>query len=148
MNTLDFPPFDYVVKRLRGRLYIFDRTRRRHVLLTPEEWVRQHLIRFLVDHRGYPEALVAVEREIEVCGLRRRFDVVCYDRQSSPYLIVECKAPTVPLSPATFDQVFSYNLSLSARYAAVTNGLVHFCGEVAGGFRLLPGIPFFEPPAT
>ncbi|MDR2130083.1 MAG: type I restriction enzyme HsdR N-terminal domain-containing protein [Odoribacteraceae bacterium] len=144
MNVLDFPAFDYRVKKIDGRLYIFDRTRKRYVMLTPEEWVRQHLIRFLADHRGYPETLIAVEQEIEVCGLRKRFDVVCHDRRGVPYLIVECKAPDVPLTRATFDQVFRYNLSVEARLVAITNGRVHLCGEVVGGaFHLLPGIPFY-----
>lgn len=125
MQQLTLPPFDYQVKKSAGRLWIFDVIRRRYLVLTPEEWVRQHVVHFLVDHRGYPASLVAVEREISVCGLRRRFDIVCFDRSAAPYLVVECKAPEVELSPAVFDQAFRYNLTLRARYVAVTNGILH-----------------------
>jgi hypothetical protein len=145
MNALDFPSFDYRVKKVNGRLYIFDRSRGRYVLLTPEEWVRQHLVRFLADHRGYPEALIAVEKEVDVCGLRQRFDVVCHDRRATPCLVAECKAPSVALTQATFEQAFRYNLALAARHVLITNGHVHLCGEVSDGeFRLLPGIPFYD----
>ncbi|MDR0765994.1 MAG: type I restriction enzyme HsdR N-terminal domain-containing protein [Odoribacteraceae bacterium] len=142
MDALDFPPFDYRVKKVNGKLFIFDRTRARYVTLTPEEWVRQHLVHFLSGHLGYPVQLIAVEQEVEVHGLRRRFDVVCHDRRGAPRLIVECKAPGVPLTAATLDQVFRYNISVSARHVAITNGRVHLCGEVIGdSFRLLPGFP-------
>ena len=146
MKTLDFPPFAYRVKRVEGKLYIFDRARRRYVSLTPEEWVRQHLVHFLADHLGYSWSLISVEREIEVGGTRRRFDVVCHDREGRPSLIVECKAPGVALTRATFDQVFGYNLAVAARRVAITNGHVHLCGEISseGTFHLLPGIPANE----
>ena len=77
--------------------------------------------------------------------MKRRFDVVCYDRQANPYLIVECKAPSVALSQVVFDQAFQYNLSIAARFVAITNGCEHFCGEVAreNGFRIVPEIPDF-----
>ena len=113
--------------------------------LTPEEWVRQHFIHFLIESKGYPAQLIAVEKEIQVCGMKRRFDLVCYDRQANPYLIVECKAPSVVLSQAVFDQAFQYNLSIAARFIAITNGCLHFCGEISGDgkFQMLAEIPNF-----
>ena len=146
MKELCLPPFDYRVKKENGQVWIFDTIRKRYVVLTPEEWVRQHVIHFLAGHRRYPARLMAVEREIDVCGQRRRFDIVCYDRQSDPCLIVECKAPTVVLSQATFDQAFQYNLTVMARYVAITNGCELYCGEIVPGkgICLLPDIPFFE----
>lgn len=113
--------------------------------LTPEEWVRQHFIHFLIESKGYPAQLIAVEKEIQVCGMKRRFDLVCYDRQANPYLIVECKAPSVALSQAVFDQAFQYNLSIAARFIAITNGCLHFCGEISGNgkFQMLAEIPNF-----
>ena len=113
--------------------------------MTPEEWVRQHFIHFLIENKGYPAQLIAVEKEIQVCGMRRRFDLVCYDRQANPYLIVECKAPSVVLSQAVFDQAFQYNLSIAARFIAITNGCLHFCGEISGNgkFQMLAEIPNF-----
>lgn len=118
---------------------------KRYVVLTPEEWVRQHFIHFLIESKGYPAQLIAVEKEIQVCGMKRRFDLVCYDRQANPYLIVECKAPSVALSQAVFDQAFQYNLSIAARFIAITNGCLHFCGEISGNgkFQMLAEIPNF-----
>lgn len=144
-DTLCFPPFEYKVKKIDGQVWIFDRIRKRYVVLTPEEWVRQHLLHFLIDSRNYPSHLIAVEKEINVCGLRKRFDVLCYDRKGNPFLIVECKAPTVALSQLTFDQAFEYNLTVDARYVAVTNGCTHYCGELTEEkvFVLHPDFPFF-----
>lgn len=144
-KTLNLPPFDYQVKKSNGQLRIFDVVRKQYVVLTPEEWVRQHFIHFLMSYRHYPLASLAVEQEIDVCGQRRRFDIVCYDRQGHPFLVVECKAPSVELCQATFDQAFQYNLTLTARYVAITNGCLHLCGEVTPErqFRLLQDIPCY-----
>ena len=84
-------------------------------------------------------------KKLQVCGMKRRFDLVCYDRQANPYLIVECKAPSVALSQVVFDQAFQYNLSIAARFIAITNGCLHFCGEISddGKFQMLAEIPNF-----
>ena len=132
MFSLNLPAFDAKIVVRDGKRSIFDVIRRRYVALTPEEWVRQHFIHFLIESKGYPARLIAVEKEIQVCGMKRRFDLVCYDRQAVPYLIVECKAPSVVLSQAVFDQAFQYNLSIAARFVAITNGCLHFCGEISG----------------
>ena len=138
MKSLNLPPFEYKVKKQNGQIWIFDMIRKRYVVLTPEEWVRQHFIHFLIENKGYPAQLIAVEKEIQVCGMRRRFDLVCY-------LIVECKAPSVALSQVVFDQAFQYNLSIAARFIAITNGCLHFCGEISddGKFQMLAEIPNF-----
>lgn len=143
---LTLPPFDYKVKKQQGEIIIFDIIRKKYVVLTPEEWVRQHMIHYLIEQLHYPASLIAVEKEIDLYGLKRRFDLVCYDRQAQPYLIVECKAPTISLSQSVFDQVFRYNLILAARYVAVTNGIVHYCGYMnkEKRFTFLPQIPEFK----
>lgn len=143
MQPLTLPPFEYKVKKSAGKLWIFDVVRRRYFVLTPEEWVRQHVVHYLIGYRGYPPALVAVEREISVCGLRRRFDIVCFDRSAAPYLVVECKAPSVELTSTVFDQAFRYNLSLRARYVAVTNGVLHHTVPLVAS---VPGEPFPDFP--
>lgn len=130
---LSLPGFEYKVKKKDGNMMIYDTVRKKYVALTPEEWVRQHVVHYLIDHKGYPGALVAVEKEISLYGLRRRFDVVCFDRNGEPLLIVECKAPAISLSQKVFDQVFGYNLALAARYVAITNGIKHYCGEIKAG---------------
>ncbi len=147
MQTLTFPAFDYRIKKQNGMAMIFDIIRKKYVALTPEEWVRQHLVHYLVEEKRYPRTLIAVEKEIHLYGLKRRFDVVCYDRQSEPYLIVECKAPAVALSQAVFDQVFRYNLVMAAPYVAITNGVTHYCGRLNENrtFSFLPGFPSFSP---
>lgn len=143
---LSLPPYEYKVKKREGALFIFDKIRRKYVALTPEEWVRQHFIHYLINYKHYPSALIAVEKEIDLYGLKRRFDIVCFDRSSRPYLIVECKAPEVPLSQSVFDQVFRYNLIMAAPYVAITNGIIHHCGHSISDkqFTLLAEIPEFE----
>lgn len=143
---LALPAFEYRMKKRNGSVLIYDIIRKKYVSLTPEEWVRQHIIHFLIEHKSYPASLVAVEKEIDLYGLRRRFDLVCYDRQGEPYLIIECKAPSVELSQKVFDQVFGYNLIMVARYIAITNGVKHYCGYVDSNrsFSFLDEIPSFE----
>lgn len=145
MLELSLPAFEYKVKKMSGTTMIFDVVRKKYVVLTPEEWVRQHVIHYLAEHKHYPLSLIAVEREIPLYGMRRRFDVVCYDRSGEPYLLIECKAPTVQLSQKVFDQAFRYNLTLAAPYVAITNGVKHFCGEVNPhhGFVFLDDFPEF-----
>ena len=117
MLELALPAFNYKVKRQSGALMIFDIIRKKFVILTPEEWVRQHVIHYLVESKNYPVALIAVEREIDLYGLRRRFDVVAFDRKGKPWLIIECKAPSVQLDQKVFDQAFRYNITLTAPYS-------------------------------
>lgn len=145
MLALTLPPFEYKIKKQNGMTMIFDVIRKKYVILTPEEWVRQHVIHYLMEEKHYPRILIAVEKEIILYGLKRRFDVVCYNRQSEPYLIVECKAPTVVLSQLVFDQVFRYNLVLAAPYVAITNGVKHYCGSLNEDktFSFLPDFPSF-----
>lgn len=142
---LTLPAFDYKVKKHNGTVRIYDIIRKKYVVLTPEEWVRQHMVHYLIDSKFYPAALIAVEKEIDLYGLRRRFDLVCYDRAGIPFLIIECKAPTVPLSQKVFDQVFGYNLVMAAKYIAITNGITHYCGYIGDNtaFSFLEDIPVF-----
>lgn len=142
---LSLPAFEYKVKKQNGMTMIYDVIRKKYVALTPEEWVRQHIVHFLIGCKSYPASLIAVEKEIDLYGLRRRFDLVCFDRQGEPFLIVECKAPTVELSQKVFDQVFGYNLIMAARYIAITNGVKHYCGSIdaARNFCFLNEFPEF-----
>lgn len=146
MAELSLPAFEYKVKRQSGAVMIFDVIRKKYVILTPEEWVRQHVIHYLIEVKEVPAALIAVEREIELYGLRRRFDVVAFDRQGDPWLLVECKAPSVTLTRQVFDQAFRYNITLEAPYVAITNGIVHYCGKInpETGFTFLDDFPAFR----
>lgn len=133
MENLSFPPFDYRLKRQGDTPFIYDVIRRRFVTLTPEEWVRQHLVHYLIRHKACPSGLIALEKEIDLYGRPQRFDVVVYSRQGNPWLLVECKAPSVPLTSRVFDQAFRYNLALAAPYVAVTNGIRHHCLRLDAG---------------
>jgi len=127
---------------------VFDRIRRKHVALTPEEWVRQHLINYLIEHLGYRPSLISVEARLKLNRMTRRTDVVCWAGPLKPWLIAECKAPDVDLSQAVLDQALRYNTVLNARYVLITNGLVHVCYEMPGngtGAKMIDIIP--EAPA-
>ncbi|MFN3917080.1 MAG: type I restriction enzyme HsdR N-terminal domain-containing protein [Flavobacteriales bacterium] len=130
MMQLSFPHFDFKVKTGGKGKQIFDPVRRKYILLTPEEWVRQHVIAYLKDFLGYPAGLLSVEKAIELNGMSKRYDVVAFNNSAKPILVVECKAPDVKISQAAFNQIARYNLVLKVDYLFVTNGLDHFVCHV------------------
>lgn len=109
---------------------IFDPLRKKYVALTPEEWVRQHFIHFLIEHKGYPNGLLANEIQLDLNGTRKRCDSVLYDRTLRPRMIIEYKAPTVPITQQVFDQICRYNIVLKVDYLIVSNGINHYCCKV------------------
>lgn len=128
---LALPSIDARVREVAaGRFMIQCIARRKFVALTPEEWVRQHILGYLTAYRSYPQALLAVERTFPYQGMPWRADVVAYNRKAEPVLLVECKAPNVSIIQSTFEQAGRYNLVVGARYVAVSNGIDHFCFEV------------------
>ena len=127
MLDLNLPPFNINVKKTDGRLSVFDRLRRKFVTLTPEEWVRQHFINYLITEKGYPQALIANEIQINLNNQKRRCDSIVYDKTISPLVIVEYKSPDVELTQAVFDQIVRYNIVLKVKYLIVSNGLSHYC---------------------
>lgn len=144
MQPLAFPAYDLPTREAHGRTVVLDPVRRKWVRLTPEEWVRQHLLRYLAE-LGYPPGLTAVEKGFAYLGATWRADVAVYDRTRHPLLLAECKAPGVPVGQATFDQLARYNVVVRARALLATNGLVHYCC-VSGpeGYRFLDAIPRHE----
>ena len=145
MISLNLPTFQIKTTHRNGRTQIYDSPRRRYVTLTPEEWVRQHFTHFLVDHLGYPAALLGNEVTIDVGGVARRCDTVLYRREGgTPRLIVEYKAPDIPISERVFNQISAYNSVLRADYLIVSNGVEHYCCHLDYAHRtaeFLPGIP-------
>ena len=127
MQELNLPRYEISVKRNGERLTIFDFLRRRHVALTPEEWVRQHFVHFLVEHKGYPKGLLANEVELSVGEKNLRCDSILYDPSLKPRMIVEYKAPSVAVTQKVFQQIATYNLLLHVDYLVVSNGLTHYC---------------------
>jgi len=127
MNRLNLPEFEVRTQVQHNQEFIYDQFRKKYVLLTPEEWVRQHFLHYLVHHLGYPRTLVKVESGLEVNKLSKRTDILVYDQQVKPHLLVECKASHVALSGKTFDQLSAYNQAIKAKYLVITNGLKHYC---------------------
>lgn len=130
MLELNLPAFDIKVAKVDGRPSVFDKLRKRYVALTPEEWVRQHFINFLLVEKGYPEALIANEMQVNLNGQKKRCDSVVFDRMGDPLVIVEYKAPEVNITQKVFDQIARYNIVLRVEYLIVSNGLSHFCCKV------------------
>ena len=123
MTQLNLPPYQLRVRETNGRKQILDILRRKYVALTPEEWVRQHFIHYLIDHKGYPAPLLANEVPLQVGEKKVRADSVLYDNQLRPRMIIEYKAPTIPLTQKVFEQISVYNLLLHVDYLIVSNGL-------------------------
>ena len=127
MLVLSLPGFDYKVKKQNGTVMIFDIVRKKYVVLTPEEWVRQHFVHFLIAHKGYPNALLANEVMVKLNGTTKRCDTVLYRRDLSARMIVEYKAPHIEITQAVFDQITRYNMVLKVDYLIVSNGMQHYC---------------------
>lgn len=147
MTALNLPPFQHQLQRRAGKVAIFDIIRRKYVALTPEEWVRQHFVHYLINQLAYPKSLISVETGLRYNQLSRRSDVLVHDRTGAPFMVVECKAATVPLSSQVFEQVAVYGQSLRTRYLAVTNGLHHYCCRMdytTGTYAFQETLPEFE----
>lgn len=126
MQKLCFPEYQFRFKSSENKISIFDRIRKKFIVLTPEEWVRQHTIQYLIEQKRYPESLINVEKVIKVNDLTKRYDIIVFHSNGKINLIVECKAPQITITQETFDQIARYNLTLDADYLMITNGLEHF----------------------
>ena len=127
MNRLNLPSFEIKLSGTPERPKIFDVLRRKYVALTPEEWVRKHFVHYLIEHKGYPQMLMANEVEFKVGDKRLRCDSVLYNNVLQPRMILEYKAPNVTLTQRVFDQISVYNLLLHVDYLVVSNGIQHYC---------------------
>lgn len=147
MQPLNLPSYSFNIQTKEQKKYIFDDFRKKFVRLTPEEWVRQHFVRYLVQAHHYPAALIALEKELDFNRVHLRADVVVYSRKAEPLLIVECKAPDVPIRQEHFDQIVRYNMQLKVSYLMLTNGLQHYCVHLdleRKNYRFLGEIPDYE----
>ncbi len=127
MYRLNLPQYEIKIKQQNGKPLILDTLRRKFVSLTPEEWVRQHFVHFLTEHKGYPASLIANETEL-ACGQKKlRCDSVLYDSQARPRMIMEYKAPTIAITQKVFNQISAYNMLLKVDYLVVSNGMQHYC---------------------
>ncbi len=131
MIKIEYPPYQPKIKEDAGKEFIFDEVRKRWVMLTPEEWVRQNFLQYLVLIKKYPASLIAVEKEIELGEIKKRFDIVVYDKNHLPWMIIECKEMSVVLDKKVLDQILRYNISLQVPYLVITNGSYCYAFAVA-----------------
>jgi len=146
MRRLNLPKYEIKISNHNGRAAILDIIRRKYVSLTPEEWVRQHFIHFLIEHKGYPTALLANEVEL-TCGQKHlRCDSVLYGRDARPRMIIEYKAPDIAITQKVFNQISAYNLLLHVDYLIISNGMTHYCCKMDyanHSYEFLTDIPFY-----
>ena len=144
MLSLNLPAFETKISLRDEKKVIFDVIRKRYVALTPEEWVRQHFVHFLIDHKQYPSALLANEVLLNLNGTKKRCDTVLYTRDLSAKMIIEYKAPHIEITQSVFDQITRYNMVLKVDYLSVSNGMQHFCCRMdyaSGKYIFLEDIP-------
>ena len=147
MNELNLPAYDVKIRGTLEKPEIFDFLRRRYVSLTPEEWVRQHFIHFLIEHKGYPAALLGNEISLDLNGTHKRCDSVLYDREARPIMILEYKAPNISITQETFRQISRYNMKLRVPWLIVSNGIDHYCCQIdyeKGEYHFMNDIPQYD----
>lgn len=144
MIDIQFSQYPFKIKEQNKKEYIFDAFRKQWIMLTPEEWVRQNFLQYLVQAMKYPASLIAVEREILLGEMRKRFDIVVY-KESKPWMIVECKEMQVPLTDAVIKQILNYNISLQVDFLVITNGKQTYALALNGReHEWLSELPDFE----
>jgi hypothetical protein len=144
MQSLNLPTFAYKIQSSKTGYQIFDVVRKKYVQLTAEEWVRQHFLHYLIDHLAYPQALIRLEQRVRYNRLWHRPDIVVYDRSAKPFMLVECKAPSINLTNDVWEQLARYNAHCNAQLLVITNGIKHFCWQLdyeRGRHTLLKNIP-------
>jgi hypothetical protein len=142
---LNLPQFEHKQRETEENKEIWDPVRRRFVVLTPEEWVRQHVISLIIEHLGYPRTVLRIERAVKKHYLERRTDIVVYHQQL-PWIIVECKAPHIPIDKKVLEQASHYNKTLKATYLLVTNGMVHLAAKLqnSGFYEPISSLPTYQ----
>jgi len=126
VQQLNFLTYPFRIKNSENKLSIFDDIRKKFIVLTPEEWVRQHCVQFLTIEKKYPKSLINVEKELLINGRKKRYDIVVFNTDGTIHILIECKAPKINITQKTFDQIAQYNLKLNANLLMVTNGLNHY----------------------
>ena len=147
MWQLNLPEYQFRLKQTEKGYFVLDNLRKRFVKLTPEEWVRQNFLRFLTDNKHFPSALIAVEKQLTMNGMKKRCDAILYDIQANPVMIIEFKAPNITINQQVFDQVAVYNAKLKVNYFLISNGLEHFCCKLNvenASYSFFEGIPEYE----
>ncbi|WP_109829253.1 type I restriction enzyme HsdR N-terminal domain-containing protein [Reichenbachiella versicolor] len=147
MEKLNLPEYELVLKETSDGKEVWDPVRKKYLVLTPEEWVRQNFLNFLINDLGYPLSLIRNEGGLKYNGRQKRTDILAYGNDGLPLILVECKATTVKISSDVFEQASVYNKELKSKYLIVTNGLQHFCCEQnfsTGDVTFLESIPKYQ----
>ena len=147
MNNLNLPAFQYKIKHIENKAYIYDILRKKFIQITPEEWVRQHFVNYLIGYLSYPKQLIANEVSIRLNSTSKRCDTVIYSKTLQPQMIIEYKSPEIDLSQAVFDQALRYNMVLRVKYIILSNGIKHICCKIDydnNKYIFLPDITKYE----
>ena len=147
MIQLNLPAITPKLKKDQGKVWIFDIIRKKYVVLTPEEWVRQHFVHHLIQNHHYPKSLFRIEGSLAYNQMQKRSDILIRDREGKPWMLVECKSASIKLTQKAFNQISVYNMTVGATFLAVTNGMVHYCWHVPAmgkEAKFLDKFPEFE----
>jgi hypothetical protein len=147
LQPLHLPPYPFKITDLNGQLTLFDEIRKKQVIITPEEWVRQHFVQYLINQKSYPKTLIKLEGGLKLHGMPRRTDIVVFNPEGEKILMVECKAPSVAINQKVFDQVARYNITHKIALLAVTNGLQHYYCSVDfnnGSYKFIEELPTYR----
>src|ERR1700761_7339952 len=126
LQPLQLPPYPFKISDVDGKLMLFDEIRKKQVIITPEEWVRQHFVQYLINQKNYPKALIKLEGGLRLNGMAKRSDIVAFNTSGQKILMVECKAPSVAINQKVFDQIARYNMAHKVALLVVSNGLQHY----------------------
>ncbi|WP_374165161.1 type I restriction enzyme HsdR N-terminal domain-containing protein [Arcticibacter sp. MXS-1] len=144
---LNLPPYPFRIKQEAETNYIFDDIRKKFLVLTPEEWVRQHFVRYIIGEKGYPKSLIRLEGGLKLNSLQKRTDIVAFNSRGEKILLIECKAPSVPINQKVFDQIARYNIVHRIPLLAVTNGLQHYYCQIdfsSKSYQFIESLPFYS----
>jgi hypothetical protein len=147
LQPLNLPPYPFKITEEGGQLTLFDTIRKKNIVITPEEWVRQHFVQYLINQKKYPKTLIKLEGGHKLLGMARRTDIIVYNKQGNKILLVECKAPGIAIEQKTFDQIARYNIVQKIGLLAVTNGLQHYYCRIdfeGGDFKFLQDLPNYD----
>jgi hypothetical protein len=147
LQPLNLPPYPFRITDDKGQLFVFDEIRKKQIMLTPEEWVRQHFVQYLIKQKNYPRSLIKLEGGLKLNGMARRSDIVLHNSAGEKILLIECKAPYIPVDQKVFDQAARYNMVYRVPLLAVSNGLVHHCAKIdfeKNSYSFLKDLPDYK----
>lgn len=141
---LNLPSYPFKIIEREGKYYIFDFIRKKELMLSPEEWVRQHFVQYLIQQKGYSKNYISLEKGLQLHDLKKRTDILVFDENTMPLMLVECKAPHIKITQSVFDQAARYNMIYRVKYLVVTNGLDHYYCEMdyeCESYRFIEDLP-------